>query len=219
MLKFSASEENYVKAIFHLERHGGTVSTSELAKALRTTPASATDMMKKLRAKKLLHYQPYRGSRLSAGGKKLALAIIRRHRLWELFLAEKLNFTWDEVHEVAEQLEHVSSGKLIDKLDEYLGFPKVDPHGDPIPDRSGRMTSSREICLRDLPEHKPARVSHVNSQSTPVLGFLKERKIFIGARLEVRRRFAFDNSIEIKPRNFPAFTISGQVAEKIFVQT
>ena len=143
MLNYSTSEENYIKAIYRLQGSDGTVSTNALANALRTKPASVTDMMKKLKAKKLLHYQPYQGFRLSQEGSRVALGIIRRHRLWEFFLAEKLRFSWDEVHEVAEELEHVSNKKLIDKLDEFLGFPRVDPHGDPIPDASGRCPCFR----------------------------------------------------------------------------
>src|SRR3977135_2593055 len=151
MLNYSTSEENYIKAIFHLQGDTVTVTTNELAHELQTRPASVTDMMKKLKTKKLLHYQPYQGFRLSNEGKKVALSIIRRHRLWEYFLAEKLKFTWDEVHEVAEHLEHVSSKKLIDKLDEFLGFPRFDPHGDLIPDSNGRIASSRQICIPELP--------------------------------------------------------------------
>ena len=123
MLNYSTSEENYIKAIFHLQGGEATVTTNELARELKTKPASVTDMMKKLKTKKLLHYQPYRGFRLSSEGSKVALGIIRRHRLWEYFLSEKLKFSWDEVHAIAEHLEHVSSKKLIDKLDEFLGFP------------------------------------------------------------------------------------------------
>jgi DtxR family Mn-dependent transcriptional regulator len=139
MIKYSVSEENYIKAIFHLQKESPQVSTMRLAGALQTKPASVTDMMKKLKLKKLLNYKPYYGFRLSAEGNRVALGIVRRHRLWEYFLAEKLEFKWDEVHEIAEHLEHVSSRKLIDKLDKYLGYPKFDPHGDPIPDQNGNM--------------------------------------------------------------------------------
>ena len=139
MLKYTISEENYIKTIFHLQKEASQVSTTELAGALQTKPASITDMMKKLKQKKLINYKPYYGFRLSAEGKRVALGIIRRHRLWEFFLAEKLDFKWDEVHDIAEQLEHVSSKKLTDKLDAFLGYPKFDPHGDPIPDQFGNM--------------------------------------------------------------------------------
>jgi DtxR family Mn-dependent transcriptional regulator len=137
MPKYSVSEENHIKAIFHLQKEAENVSTQELAEKLNTKPASITDMMKKLQAKKLLEYKPYHGFRLSEVGNKVALGIVRRHRLWEFFLSEKLGFAWDEVHDIAEDLEHVSSKKLIDKLDTFLGLPKFDPHGNPIPDQHG----------------------------------------------------------------------------------
>ena len=218
MLKYTTSEENYIKAIYRLQQQEGTVTTNELAHELKTRPASVTDMMKKLKAKKLLHYQPYQGFRLTPGGGKVALMIVRRHRLWEFFLAEKLRFTWDEVHEVAEDLEHVSNKKLIDKLDEFLGFPRVDPHGDPIPDAGGRIESIKKICLTELPLHTTAEVNSVKDQSSAVLELLEHRKIKIGTRLEVKKKFAFDNSLELKTGRQPAFTISRQLAENIFVK-
>lgn len=218
MLNFSTSEENYIKAIYHLQQADGTVTTNELARELKAKPASITDMMKKLKTKKLLHYQPYQGFRLSQEGNKVALGIIRRHRLWEYFLAEKLKFTWDEVHEVAEHLEHVSSKKLIDKLDEFLGFPRVDPHGDPIPDPDGKIESNRQVCLLDLPFNKIAVVSHVSDQSTEILELLKHKKIGIGTKLEVKKKFDFDGSMEIKTGRQPAFAVSEQLAKNIFVK-
>jgi DtxR family Mn-dependent transcriptional regulator len=218
VLNFSTSEENYIKAIFHLQKEEGIVTTNELSRELKTRPASVTDMMKKLKAKKLLHYQAYQGFRLNNEGRKVALNIIRRHRLWEFFLAEKLKFTWDEVHEVAEELEHVSNRKLIDKLDEFLGFPRVDPHGDPIPDQEGRIESSRQLCLKDLPLNKLATVSHVSDQSTGILELLKHKNIGMGTKLEVKKKFEFDHSMEIKTGRMPVFTISEQLAKNIFVK-
>ncbi len=218
MLNYSTSEENYIKAIFHLQRQDGIVSTNELANELKTKPASVTDMMKKLKAKKLLHYQPYQGFRLSSEGSKVALGIIRRHRLWEYFLAEKLKFSWDEVHEVAEDLEHVSNKKLIDKLDEFLGFPRVDPHGDPIPDANGKIEMTKKICLTDLPLNVIAVVSNVSDQSSEILELLEHKKIAIGTKLEIKKRFEFDQSLELKIGRQPAFTISKQLAENIFVR-
>jgi DtxR family transcriptional regulator, Mn-dependent transcriptional regulator len=217
MLKYSISEENYIKTIFHLQQTDETVTTNELAAELKAKPASITDMMKKLKAKKLLHYQPYQGFKLSNEGNKVALGIIRRHRLWEYFLAEKLKFTWDEVHEVAEQLEHVSSKKLIDKLDEYLGFPRKDPHGDPIPDADGNIEMTEKICLTDLPLHTVAIVNNVKDQSSAILELLEHKKIAIGTKLEIKKHFSFDESLEIKTGRLPAFTISKQLAENIFV--
>lgn len=218
MLNYSTSEENYIKAIYRLQRQDGTVTTNELAHELKTKPASVTDMMKKLKAKKLLHYQPYQGFRLTQDGSKVALGIIRRHRLWEFFLAEKLKFSWDEVHEVAEDLEHVSSKKLVDKLDEFLGFPRVDPHGDPIPDANGKIEVSKKILLTELPLNTAAMVSNVKDQSSSMLELLEHKNISIGTRVEIKKRFEFDDSLEIKIGRQPAFTISKQLAENIFVQ-
>jgi DtxR family Mn-dependent transcriptional regulator len=218
MLNYSTSEENYIKAIFHLQHSDGTVTTNELAAELKTKPASITDMMKKLKTKKLVHYQAYHGFRLSPEGKKVALGIIRRHRLWEYFLAEKLKFSWEEVHAVAEELEHVSSKKLIDKLDEFLGFPRFDPHGDPIPDMHGRIETSRQVNLQDLPLNRPAVVSHVSDQSNEMLELLGHKKIGIGTRLEVKRKFNFDNSLEIKIRQQSPINISEQLSKNIFAK-
>lgn len=219
MLNYSTSEENYIKAIYRLQEEDSTVTTSALAQQLKTKPASVTDMMKKLKAKKLLHYKPYRGFRLSQEGNRVALGIIRRHRLWEYFLAEKLKFSWEEVHEVAEDLEHVSSRKLIDKLDEYLGFPRVDPHGDPIPDANGRIELTRQVCITELLPNHPAVVSSVSDHSSEILELLRHKHIAIGTRVEVRRRFDFDQSLEIKIRQQPVFNISAQLASNIFVTT
>lgn len=224
MLNYSTSEENYIKAIFHLQGVEGTVTTNELAHELKTKPASVTDMMKKLKVKKLLHYQPYQGFRLSPEGNKVALGIVRRHRLWEFFLAEKLKFTWDEVHAVAEDLEHVSSKKLIDKLDEFLGFPRVDPHGDPIPDMHGRIETSKQVCITELPLNKVATVSHVSDQSSEILELLQHKNITIGTRLEIKKKFDFDHSMEIcvtargKTRQPAPFNISEQLAKNIYVK-
>ena len=218
MLNYSTSEENYIKTIFHLQDADGTVTTNELAAELKARPASITDMMKKLKAKKLVHYEAYHGFRLSNEGKKVALIIIRRHRLWEFFLAEKLKFSWEEVHAVAEDLEHVSSKKLIDKLDEFLGFPRFDPHGDPIPDMHGRIETSKQVSLHDLPPNRSAVVSHVSDQSNEMLELLGHKKIGIGTKLEVKRKFNYDNSLEIKIRQQPSVHISEQLSKNIFVK-
>lgn len=218
MLNYSTSEENYIKTIFHLQNAEGTVTTNALAAELKARPASITDMMKKLKAKKLVHYEAYHGFRLSNEGKKVALIIIRRHRLWEYFLAEKLKFSWEEVHAVAEDLEHVSSKKLIDKLDEFLGFPRFDPHGDPIPDMNGKIESSRQVSLQDLPLNITAVVSHVSDQSNEMLELLGHKKIGIGTKLEVKRKFNYDNSLEIKIRQLPSIHISEQLSKNIYVK-
>ncbi|MEY3437161.1 MAG: hypothetical protein RL335_1617, partial [Bacteroidota bacterium] len=194
------------------------VTTNALSAELKTRPASVTDMLKKLKAKKLLSYEKYQGFRLSQDGKKVALGIIRRHRLWEYFLSEKLKFNWDEVHEVAEQLEHVTSVKLIDKLDEYLDYPRFDPHGDPIPDRNGKIATHDRICITAIPLNHQMEVCHVGNQTPELLDILKHNKIGIGTILEVKKKFPFDNSIEIKSGNKAALILSEAVAKHIWLK-
>jgi DtxR family Mn-dependent transcriptional regulator len=218
-MNFSITEENYIKAIWHLQQSDTNVTTNELAAELQTKPASVTDMLKRLKEKKLLNYQPYYGVKLNAEGKKLALNIIRKHRLWEFFLVEKLKFNWDEVHAIAEELEHVSSGELVERLDDFLGNPRFDPHGDPIPDISGKMESINQITLHELKENNTAIVTGVGDQSSSLLDLLSKKNISIGTKLEIKQRFLFDNSIEIKIRNQPLITLSEQLAKIIFVKT
>ena len=215
-MNFTISEENYLKAIFHLQEKEGTVTTNALAEKLQTKPASVTDMMKKLSAKKLLHYKPYYGFSLSAEGKKIALFIVRRHRLWEFFLSEKLKFDWNEVHMLAEELEHVSSKQLIDRLDQYLGHPQFDPHGDPIPDSKGKIKNLNKISLLELPFHQIAEVRQVTNQSKELLEILEHKHIGIGTKLEVKKHFHFDHSMELKIKN-NTVNISEQLAQNIFV--
>lgn len=215
----TVAEENYLKAVFHLQRPGSIVSTNELAAELSTKAASVTDMLKKLKQKKLLNYEPYKGFTLTADGRKVALGVVRRHRLWEYFLVEKLQFGWDEVHEVAEELEHVTSKKLIDKLDAYLDFPRFDPHGDPIPDANGRLILQNHICLNELAVNTIAQVSSVKDQSSELLELLRHKNISIGSKIEVKRKFDFDNSLEVKVKNFAApVNVSKQLAEVLYVQ-
>jgi DtxR family Mn-dependent transcriptional regulator len=217
-MNFSTTEENYIKAIYHLQSADGKVTTNELALELNTKPASVTDMLKKLKAKKILHYEKYQGFKLSNEGRKIALGVVRKHRLWEYFLVEKLGLGWDEVHDIAEELEHITSPILIEKLDIFLQHPKFDPHGDPIPDVYGKMEASKQINLIDLELNQPAEVSAVGSQSTELLELLRHKNIGIGTRLEVKRKFPFDNSLEIKVKSIPAFSISQQLAQTLFVK-
>lgn len=216
-MKYSESKENYIKAIFHLQQDESVVTTNALAKQLNTKPASVTDMLKKLKTQKILQYQPYKGVKLTAEGRKVALQIIRKHRLWEFFLVEKLQFGWEEVHEIAEELEHISSRKLIDRLDKFLGNPRTDPHGDPIPDSQGRMPVIHQIALLNLPLKQVAEVISVSNQSTGMLDLLSHHKIGIGTKLSVNRRFEFDQTLEISIANQPYFTISELLAANLFV--
>lgn len=216
--KYSTSRENYLKAIFHLQQDNDAVTTNALAASLQTKPASVTDMLKKLKEQKLLQYERYKGVRLTNEGKKVALLIIRKHRLWELFLVEKMQFGWEEVHEIAEELEHITSKKLIDRLDEFLGFPQADPHGDPIPDSQGRMPVNRQINLQDLALNKSAVISNIGDQSPEIMELLNHMSIKIGTKLEVKKKFSFDKSMEIKIRNQSPFTISEHLAKNLFVK-
>ncbi|MBY0480377.1 MAG: metal-dependent transcriptional regulator [Chitinophagaceae bacterium] len=217
-MNLTKTEENYIKAIFHLQQSEGNVTTNQLAASILTKPASVTDMLKKLTSKNLIDYEPYQGVRLSKEGKKQALMIVRKHRLWEYFLVEKLQFGWDEVHEVAEELEHISSKKLVEKLDAFLEHPKFDPHGDPIPDSNGNMVYMRLYNLKDVKPHVLVELCNVGSQSAELLDLLKHKNIVIGTRMEVLRKFSFDNSVEISIKNKPAITISQQLSEALFVK-
>ncbi|HEV2354375.1 MAG TPA: metal-dependent transcriptional regulator [Puia sp.] len=217
-MKVSVSKEDHLKAIFHLQQEQGLVTTNALASALRTRPASVTDMLKKLKEQKLLIYEKYRGFKLNNEGKRAAVQVIRKHRLWEYFLVKKLQFGWDEVHEIAEELEHISSRELIDRLDEFLGYPESDPHGDPIPDSQGRLQIRRQLSLSELPVNRTAQVSGIASQTTEMLELLQYNHIRLGTRLEIRRKFPFDNSLEIKVRNRPPVTLSAQVAKNVLVK-
>lgn len=214
---YSIAEENYIKSIYHLQQLDECVSTNALADHLHAKPASITDMLKKLKAKGLVYYNPYKGFKLSREGSKAALMIIRRHRLWEYFLVDKLQFSWEEVHDVAEELEHIRSKKLVDKLDAFLGFPKFDPHGDPIPDNNGKISMVQQLPLSSLPVNKPAIITSVQNQSSELLSFLGSRNIVIGTKIEIKRKLPFDNSVEIKYRNRQPVNISEQVANAIHV--
>ena len=213
----SVSEENYIKSIYHLQQNAESVSTNGLADHIKTKPASVTDMLKKLQTKNLVNYNPYKSFRLSKEGNKAALNIIRRHRLWEYFLVNQLQFNWDEIHEVAEQLEHVASRKLVDKLDAFLGFPRFDPHGDPIPDSNGKVNQQAQMPLFNLPLNTLAVITSVQNQSSDLLMFLSNRNLSIGTKVEVKQKLGFDNSLEVKIKNKSSFNISEQVANAIQV--
>lgn len=215
-MQHTASEENYIKAIYHLEHVHEKVTTSLLSAEIKTRPASVTDMLKKLELKKIVHYRPYHGFNLTEAGCKTALDIIRKHRLWEFFLVNKLGFEWDKVHAVAEELEHISSRELIMRLDDYLNNPAFDPHGDPIPDNKGKIKILKQANLIDLPLKKQATVSSVKNQSTAMLDMLRHYHIGIGSKIKVNRRFDFDKSVEIKVDKNPFTVISNQVAINVY---
>lgn len=216
-LKISTAEENYIKAVYHLQQNEHPVNTSSLSDLLNTAPASVTDMLKKLKQKKLVSYKAYYGCTLTESGRKQALIIIRRHRLWEFFLSKKLGFNWDEVHAIAEELEHVSSTKLISKLDAFLEFPRFDPHGDPIPDEKGNIAKMENQMLADVALNTPCIVTQIGLQSNAILEMLDEKNIKIGTVLEIKKRFPFDQSIEIKTGNKHTTQLSKELSQNILV--
>ena len=194
----SFTEENYLKAIYHLSQGGQkAVMTNELAEAMQTKAASVTDMVKKLSTKELIQYEKYYGVKITTVGKQRALQIIRKHRLWETFLVEKLGFAWDEVHAVAEQLEHIQSPRLINMLDEFLGFPKADPHGDPIPDQQGRIKPQVLISLDLVEPGKRATITSVKDTDAELLKYLEKIGAKPGKKIQVVSREAYDKSIEV----------------------
>ena len=212
------SEENYLKTIFHLgEGKGTSISTNAIAEQMETKPSSVTDMAKKLSEKGLVNYKKYQGVSLTDEGKKTALSIIRKHRLWEVFLVEKLDFTWDEVHEVAEQLEHIKSEKLIDKLDELLNYPKYDPHGDPIPSKDGKFMERDKQLLSEMPLHAKGVCVGVKDSSAPFLKFLDKNKIALGNTIEILEKEDFDQSLRIKMED-KELRISHQIASNLYVK-
>lgn len=212
------SEEDYIKAIYHLGKGENTnVTTNEIANGMDTKPSSVTDMVKKLSDKGLVNYKKYQGVTLTDLGKNSALSIVRKHRLWEVFLVDKLNFSWDEVHEVAEQLEHIKSEKMIDQLDAYLGFPKVDPHGDPIPSKNGEFKKSIKKLLNEASMGMEGICVGVKDSSVAFLKFLDKNKIALGDTVTVVDKEEFDGSLHIKI-NGRNMHISNQIASNLYLQ-
>ncbi len=214
---FSYVEENYLKAIYHLSENGEkSVNTNAIAIELDTTAASVSDMIRKLSKKKAVDYERYKGVKVSEKGKEVALKVIRKHRLWEVFLVQNLKFNWDEVHEVAEQLEHIKSPLLISRLDEFLGFPKYDPHGDPIPDEDGNISTLKKQTLTESAIGDSGTVIGVNDSSSAFLKYLDKVGISIGTQLNIIDKNDFDGSLDLKfgDKNI---TISPVAAENISI--
>ena len=213
------AEENYLKAILKLSKNSeDSVSTNAISEELDTKASSVTDMIKKLTDKQFVDYVPYRGVSLSKSGLKKAVEIVRKHRLWEVFLVEKLNFSWDEVHDVAEQLEHIKSPKLINELDEFLGFPKKDPHGDPIPDKEGNFQKIEKRLLSTLEENQYGICVGVNDSSSEFLKYLDKHQISLGQQIKVISKESFDGSLTILI-NKKEITISHKISNNIYIQS
>lgn len=216
MKHHTETEENYLKTIFRFSKEGQSVSTNTIANFLGTSPASVTDMFIKLGEKNLVEYTPYRGVRLREEGKRVALRIVRKHRLWEVFLVQELKFSWDNIHDVAEQLEHIDSPELIQRLDEFLGYPKFDPHGDPIPSESGEIEKRTTHLLKDVEVGARAEIAAVLLSSADFLQYLDRVGLIIGKEIQIEEQIVFDDSMLLAV-NGKQVIVSGSVAKNLRV--
>ncbi len=215
---FSQAEENYLKTIYTLQNGTKTViNTNLIAYKINTKASSVTDMIKKLSVKELLTYKKYQGVQLTERGEKIALKVIRKHRLWEYFLVKKLNYSWDEVHDIAEQLEHIKSDTLIDNLESYLQFPKFDPHGDPIPDRDGKIILTKTVNLLNLKVGQKGTLDSLKDSSDVFLKYLNTQQLALRDRIKVIDIEPFDNSIHIETKTHQ-LVISKKVAENLNIK-
>jgi DtxR family Mn-dependent transcriptional regulator len=215
---YSQAEENYLKTIYALEReYSNEVSTNLIASKIKTKASSVTDMLKKLANKDLVVYKKYQGVYLTEQGKLSALKVIRKHRLWECFLVQKLNFNWEEVHDIAEQLEHVKSEMLVDKLDAFLKYPKLDPHGDPIPDSHGRVILNKTQTISDMRIGSSGTLVGVRDSSATFLKYLNKKNLALGDKIKVIDIEPFDNSYHIETRTH-RLVITSNVAENLYLK-
>jgi DtxR family Mn-dependent transcriptional regulator len=212
------SEENYLKTIYHLTTiSDAEVSTNAIAEKIETKASSVTDMLKKLAEKGLVNYVKYQGVSLTDKGTLSAKMIVRKHRLWEVFLVDKLDFSWDEVHDIAEQLEHIKSEKLINKLDDFLGNPTEDPHGDPIPNAKGQILKTEKQLLSELAVNQTGICVGVKDSSADFLKYLDKQEIALGSKIEIIAKESFDLSLKIKVDS-KEMTISNKIAGNLFVK-
>ena len=211
------SEENYLKAIYHLGKQGTVaVSTNAIAEKIDSKASSVTDMVKKLADKDLANYVKYQGVSLTNKGRLAAALVVRKHRLWEVFLVQNLNFSWDEVHEVAEQLEHIKSLKLVNELDAFLGFPKHDPHGDPIPDKDGNYTPNKSTSILEIQPGNEGVLSLVKDSSDAFLRYLNKNNLALGDTIKVLEFEPFDSSLTIETKG-KKMIISKEVAQNLYL--
>jgi DtxR family Mn-dependent transcriptional regulator len=216
MSKLSLTEENYLKTIYMLTERSEAVHNQSIAQALQNTPASVSDMLKKLTKKGLIQHEPYKPIQLTSKGREIAINIVRKHRLWETFLVKCLGFTWEQIHPIAEQLEHIESDLLISRLDEYLGYPKYDPHGDPIPSPNGEFQPVEGFPLSQAPTGKKLKVVAVKNDKKDFLNYLNKISLFIGSHIYVIDRISFDLSIEVDINN-KVLNLSHLIASQIIV--
>ncbi|MGI8636422.1 MAG: metal-dependent transcriptional regulator [Segetibacter sp.] len=212
------TEENYLKALFNLANDTGEVNVNELSKSLDIKMPTVTSMMKKLSKKKLVHYESYKPLRLTEKGKKEAGIIIRKHRLTEMFLVEKMKFGWEEVHDIAEQLEHVQSLIFFEKMDELLGFPKIDPHGSPIPDKNGKMIWKEYNKLSDCKVGESVRLAAVINSSSDFLKYLNTRQMQLGLEMKIKAIEVFDKSFVVTYDKHLNETLSHVVCERLLIE-
>lgn len=218
IVMFSPAEENYLKTIYSLEKdYGSDISTNLISKKIETKASSVTDMLKKLSVKELVNYKRYQGVKLTESGRLAALHVIRKHRLWESFLVQKLQFKWDEVHEIAEQLEHVQSEALVNKLDAFLRFPKLDPHGDPIPDEMGRIIQNKTKSLTEMRIGSSGVFVGVKDSSKKFLNYLNKKNLSLGTKIKIIDIEPFDNSYHIETKTH-RLVISSSVAKNLLLK-
>jgi DtxR family Mn-dependent transcriptional regulator len=213
---YTLAEENYLKAIYKLSLQADNVSTNQIAASLATKASSVSDMLRKLADKLLINYTRYQGVSLTKAGEKVAVNIIRRHRLWEFFLVEKLKFKWDEVHEMAEEMEHISSTELIDRLDEFMGFPARDPHGDPIPDCHGNFKINDLKPISAIAVNTTGIISGVRDHSATFLQYLEKQQLMIGKKIQVKEIITYDNTVVLQMDN-KTLQISRDVANNLLI--
>jgi DtxR family Mn-dependent transcriptional regulator len=214
----SLTEENYLKSLFNLANASGEVNVNDLSKQLDIKMSTVTSMMKKLAEKKLVHYESYKPLRLTDKGKKEAALVIRKHRLTEMFLVEKMGFGWEEVHDIAEQVEHVQSAAFFDKIEQLLDFPKVDPHGAPIPDKNGKFAWIAYDKLSDCHAGDKVRVAAVIHTSSEFLKFLNNREIRLGTEMKIKSVESFDGSMMVSYGKRSSETLSHVVVERLLVE-
>lgn len=216
----TSTEEDYIKAIFNISQRGKKelVGTNQIATQMSTSAASVTDMLRKLDKKEMIIYEKYKGVKLSPMGTIKAMTLLRKHRLWESFLVEKLGFAWEEVHDIAEQMEHIQSTELVNRLEKYLGYPKFDPHGDPIPDAQGTITIRNQVSLSSLQTGDKGMVVGVKKHDKDFLNHLNQVGINMGTELEIILKYDYDQSIKLNINNSNEALLTAAVCENIFLK-
>ncbi len=217
--KISQAEENYLKAIFKInEQEGKAAGNKAISQAMETSAASVTDMLRRLAKKELINYESHKGVTLTEKGDRIATNLIRKHRLWEVFLVDKLQFAWDEVHPIAEELEHIKSDKLVTRLDEFLGHPKFDPHGDPIPDADGNFAFRQQVLLSEVEIGKKGTLVGVQEHSKPFLQYLDSLELGLGTEVEILERYSYDGSMRLRINASKEVVLSQKVNQNLYIK-